>query len=503
MQLLTETYAEKIHGVIGCYDRVIIHGTLQGFHYPEAMTSYLYAHKIRIFDYPQYAKDLRDKVRINAEQIAKQNNVKIEFIAKSHVRKETVIQKILKERGTHPGLVHIISVMEQCPAYKPWHDKTTHRTYIRPTQGKCLHFYFYFIDKHFGLCYLRVPTWAPFRLQFYFNGHSWLANQFKKHNVNYTMADNAFVKIDNFKKAQQLSDNFRAETLHQILDHYAKQFCPIIKELKLSYYWSIMQAEYATDIIFKYQTGLQNIYEQLIRTAIHTVKPDNIATFLGRKLHELYQGELGNNFNVRIEGTRIKHHMGPASIKMYDKFKLMLRIETSINDVSFFKHYRTVEKRNGHPVQKYAQMKKNIYSLFDLQKLLRNSNDRYIEFISSIQDNSAGINNLNKISKSVEENSRNYKGFNFFNEDDLSLLTTIARGEFNISGFKNKLIRKFFAHKTAGQISRILKRLRMHGLIKKATDSYKYYLTHLGRVVIATGLKIKELVIIPQLSVSY
>lgn len=503
MQLLTETYAEKIHGVIGCYDRVIIHGTLQGFHYPEAMTSYLYAHKIRIFDYPQYAKDLRDKVRINAEQIAEQNKVKIEFIAKSHVRKEAVIQKVLKERGTHPGLVHIISVMEQCSAYKPWHDKTTHRTYIRSTQGKCLHFYFYFIDKHFGLCYLRVPTWVPFRLQFYFNGHSWLANQFKKHNVNHTMIDNAFVKIDDFKKAQQLSNNFRAETLHQILDHYAKQFCPIIKELKLSYYWSIMQAEYATDIIFKHQTNLQNIYEQLIRTAIHTVKPDNIATFLGRKLHELYQGELGNNFNVRIEGTRIKHHMGPASIKMYDKFKLILRIETSVNDVSFFKHYRTVEKRNGHPVQKYAQMKKNIYSLFDLQKLLRNSNDRYIQFISSIQDNSAGINNLNKISKSVEENSRNYKGFNFFNEDDLSLLTTIARGEFNINGFKNKLIRKFFADKTAGQISRILKRLRMHGLIKKATDSYKYYLTNLGRVVIATGLKIKELVIIPQLSVSY
>jgi hypothetical protein len=31
---------------------------------------------------------------------------------------------------------------------------------------KCLHYCFYFIDEEFGLCYLRVPTWAPFRLQF-------------------------------------------------------------------------------------------------------------------------------------------------------------------------------------------------------------------------------------------------------------------------------------------------------------------------------------------------
>ena len=46
---------------------------------------------------------------------------------------------------------------------------------MRYKDGKCLHYYFYFIDAEFGLCYLRVPTWAPFRLQFYCNGHNWLA----------------------------------------------------------------------------------------------------------------------------------------------------------------------------------------------------------------------------------------------------------------------------------------------------------------------------------------
>ena len=31
-------------------------------------------------------------------------------------------------------------------------------------------------------------------------------------------------------------------------------------------------------------------------------------------------------------GTRIKHHMGPVSIKMYDKAGIVLRIETTGND---------------------------------------------------------------------------------------------------------------------------------------------------------------------------
>ena len=78
------------------------------------------------------------------------------------------------------------------------------------------------------------------------------------------------------------------------------------------------------------------IYGSLTRTAIHSVKPDNIATFLGKKLTGNYQGEMGNRFHIRIEGTRIKHNMGPVSIKLYDKFGLILRIETTVNDVSFF-----------------------------------------------------------------------------------------------------------------------------------------------------------------------
>ena len=62
----------------------------------------------------------------------------------------------------------------------PWHDKPTGKNYLKPTQGKCLHYYFYVIDDELGLCYLRVPTWAPFGVQFYCNGHSALARTLRR-----------------------------------------------------------------------------------------------------------------------------------------------------------------------------------------------------------------------------------------------------------------------------------------------------------------------------------
>ena len=162
---------------------------------------------------------------------------------------------------------------------------------------------------------------------------------------------------------------------------------------------------------------LAAIYDNLTRTAIHTVKPDNIATFLGRKLQVQYQGEVGNRFNIRIEGTRIKHTMGPVSLKLYDKFGLILRIETTVNDLTFFKHYREVEHRDGCKEIKWASMQKTIYSLSAWRELLEAANRRYLEFLSTVEDPRTGRDKLDKLSQPVQNQGRSYPGFHLFHTD--------------------------------------------------------------------------------------
>ncbi len=464
--------------------------------YSRRMTNYMSQSNIRIFDYPKFAEPFKETIRSNAEQIAKEHGVEIEFIRKVSVRKESIISEKIEKRGNDPGIVHIISAMETCNTYKPWHDKTTGKTFLKPDTSKCLHYYFYFIDEQLGLGYVRVPTWCPFRLQVYINGHNLLASELKQAGIKYTMIDNAFDSLEDAGKAQELSDNISIEKLHRKLDEFAWRFCPVYKDLKLRYHWSVMQTEYATDIVFKKQESLQTIYSELVATAIHTVKPENIATFLGHKLDPRYEGEIGNNYNVRIEGSRIKHTMGTVSIKMYDKFSKILRIETTANNISFFKHFREVVHRDGTTSHAMAPLKKNIYSLSFLADNLKASNRRYLEFISAFDNKEVGRKRLENITSSKSENNRNYKGFNFFNKDDMVVLLAILRGEFNISGFRNKDMQKLLGF-NAGKISRLIKRLRIHGLIKKATNSYKYYLTKIGKETIIMAQKIKELVLVP------
>lgn len=499
-QLLTEKYRDQLDGVLHCYDRIILLGSLQPFCYPQGMTGYLCEHHIRIFDYAQFAQPLTEQIRANAEQLAQTHGLEIEFLRKKTFRKEDRIQAILKQRGTQPGLVHIFSALEVCATYTPWHDKQTHRTSLRPATGKCLHYYFYFIDPELGLCYVRVPTWCPFRLQIYCNGHAWLANQLRTNGIAYELMDNAFVHIADYARANQLAASLDLVRLHAHLDAFAQRFCPVIQSLHLSYSWSLYQVEYATDLVFQRQSDLQAFYPPLVETLIHTVKPENIATFLGRKLHGNYQDDVGNRFNVRWLGTRLKHVMGPVTLKVYDKFGLILRLEVTVNDVSFFQHYRHVEHRNGESETKWAPMKKTLYSLAPLAELLQAANRRYLEFLSAVATPEVGLQRVQRLTETQTENAHGYKGFNPLAEADAALLRLLLRGEFAISGLTARAVHALLPEKSTGQISRLLKRFRVHGLLKKVGRHYKYYLTEFGREVTTLTLKLRELVVIPALA---
>jgi DNA-binding PadR family transcriptional regulator len=87
---------------------------------------------------------------------------------------------------------------------------------------------------------------------------------------------------------------------------------------------------------------------------------------------------------------------------------------------------------------------------------------------------------------------------------DLQALLAVLRGEHHISGLTNRGLQRVLTNKNAGQIGRILKRLRLHGLIRRIGGTYKYYLTRLGQKLLIAALKLKEHLIVPELqAISY
>ena len=135
-QLLTERYRERLVGVLSCYDRIIITGTLPGACYAAGMTSFLYSRGIRIFDYARFAEPLRERIRAAAEAAATSAGAAMQHLNKAHIRKEDVVAAVLKERGDHPGLVHIISAMEACESLPALARQTDGQDVLEARRGQ-------------------------------------------------------------------------------------------------------------------------------------------------------------------------------------------------------------------------------------------------------------------------------------------------------------------------------------------------------------------------------
>jgi hypothetical protein len=497
---LTDRYAANLHGVLSCYDRIIITGTLPGACYAGGMTSFLFSRGIRIFDYARFAEPLRDRIRQRAQEVCEANGARIEHVNKSHIRKEDLVARVLAQRGDAPGLVHVISAMESCQSYQPWLNKANGHVFLRPDTGKCLHYYFYFIDEVLGLCYLRVPTWAPFALQFYCNGHSALACALQRERIEFVQEDNAFVRIADLQRAQALADAFSPDVLHQRIKRYAHWLCPVADVFTQDdWHWSIRQAEYSTDLMFRSRDILVPLYDALSRQAVLAADAPRVAGFLGKKITPQLAQEIGSRLSTRIEGRCIKHYMGAAGVKVYDKFSRVLRVETTVNDVSFFKHHRKVEHKDSAATRELAPLKKTIYSLIDLREVLLGCNHRYLAFLSSLDDPSAGERDLQRLSQPRLGTDPPVKGLNFFATADQSLLRTLQHGEFNIHGWRRAdLVARL--HLPPSVMSRQLRRLRLLGLIKKVTHTYRYYLTRLGRAAIAAACSLTRFNIVPAMA---
>jgi len=183
---------------------------------------------------------------------------------------------------------------------------------------------------------------------------------------------------------------------------------------------------------------------------------------------------------------------------MYDKHGIVLRIETTTNDVSSFKHHQKVEHRQGPATRALAPVKKSIYSLIDLRDILLGCNRRYLAHLSALDDFSAGVRALGRVTRLHEVDGRAVKGINFFEPGDSALLQALQNPRVNIAGIRRGDLLPELRMFSPSRLSRQLRRLLDIGVIKRITGTYRYYLTKAGRAAAAAAGRLKETVIVPE-----
>ncbi len=499
VQSFLQRHADKITGILSCFDRLIIKGYLP-FSYPSGMEGFLRYHDILIKDFPKLAKEQSALLKEHAHQLAKQAGDRPVIPLAHKMRKEDFARQLAQKDGITEGLICVLSVQESCSSFKIAYGQG--RPCLRKSQPRCLVFYFYYLDPEFGLLHIRLPTWFPFTIQVYVNGHEWLARQMIKHKIGFVPHDNAFLKIDNLEKAQQLADQLPRYKWRRFVDALAKRVNPLLKGLLKgdSYYWVTDQAEFATDVLFKSREHLQPLYRRLLEQATLAFSAEDILGFLGKKLSGNLLAEVNTDCKKRQQGYRVKHRYAGNWLKMYDKFGQVLRIEMVINQPRCFKVCRWGTKK-GQRVRDWFNLTKSVSFLGRFAEVSRQATYRYLNALAVVEDPRVSAKVLDRACNPVSFQGRRRRAINPLCKEDQQLFFAVLRGEHIQRGFYARDVAKHLGmgkakdaqekRRRSGRVGRLLQLLRAHGLIQKLNKTRRYRVTERGFAFMSAAVHIR------------
>lgn len=492
-------FTNLIVAVLSCFDRVIFKGYLP-ITDGNALERFVdHVLKIRRCDFMAFAEKQAEAVIAHAKRLAQESDAEYQFLQGFH-RKDKLVDEILRKRAIAEGLICVLCCMECCPSFQLVSAKDRPRLVNKRRQQRVL--YFYFLDPALGLIHIRLTTWFPFTVQVYVNGHSWLAQQMLKRRLGFTMQDNAFTVLDDPKAAQKLADSFAHQNWTKILNGLAKTVNPLMSESwfrGLTYYWVVDQAELATDLIFTSKEALAGLYPRLLNHAALNFSAKEILTFLGRRFHPRFDGEVLTDCQKgRAPGARIKHRMKNNWLKMYDKFGLVLRIETVINNPREFR-VRRLRERQDRLVMVWCPMNKGVSNFYRYSEVALAANERYLEALSVVDDPAPAYCHVEELTEPIVVSGRSHAGFNPANKADVKLFSAVLDGNHLVRGFRNVDIRELLfgvnedveeRRRQSHAVGRKLKRLHARGLIAKVPNTHRWQVSHKGHQILGAVVRL-------------
>lgn len=495
-----QKFAASIVAVLSCFDRVIFKG-----HLPFGGEDHLNSYVDRVLnmkrkDFLPWLEQHSERLVQYAREFAKRHGREYEY-RQGKFSKERFIRGIIHEQRITEGLVAVLCVQEHCRTVGLKYAKNRPRLVFKRRPQRVL--YYYWIDPQFGLMYVRLQTWFPYTIQVYVNGHDWLARQMLRRGLGFVQQDNAFTQLDDPVQAQRIADRFAGLPWVKQLTRWARHVNPLLCRggwlAGMNYYWVTEQAEYATDILFSSREKLRELYPRLLDHALVNFSARDLLTFLGRKLHGNFQGEvLTDCKKQRHPGARVKHRVKDNWLKMYDKFGLILRVETVINQPREFR-VRRRRMRQGRQQMVWCPMNKGVSNLRSYQQQARAANDRYLNALSVVENPLTAYKHVAHLSESKVHRGRRYAGFNPARRKDIQLFQAVMSGAHQMRGFYNAQIREALwgptndrHHRTrqANAVSRLLKRLHVRGLVAKIPRTRRWRVTHTGQQVLGAILQL-------------
>jgi hypothetical protein len=489
--------------VLSGFDRLRFAGESRLLNHGRGVQSYLWQQQILFKNFPAHALHLTQALRQRTEALAHEQDVPLLPLNSPATDKEATALQLAQRHPGRVGRIAVLSCVESCATYRL---RKNARGLIEPRKevAKCLYYYHYFQHPDLGLCYIRIQSWFPFSVRVGLNGREWLAQQLGQHGCACQRLGNLVWRVQDPALAQALLDAQVRTDWPALLQALVEPVHPLWDYLhttaRAPYYWMTEQSEWATDIVFRDPAVLAAWYPRWLRHGITALSCRDALQYLGKAVPPASYGgccqEAKIDLRARPEGTRLKFWYGSNSLKLYDKEAPVagtLRLETTINDPTGYRVYRTKEGAPAGAAKSWQQLRKGVADLGRRAEVSQASNQRLAESLASVAETTPLGQLLEPLSKPVRDAAgRRQRALNPTAGADGELLRGLAHGEFLLNGFRNRDLRRGLCPATtdprvrrqqAAAMTRKLALLRAHGLIVKVQKTHRYRLSAMGQRV--------------------
>jgi hypothetical protein len=504
MDAFIQQHQQDVIGVLSGFDRMRFRGTLRAIAYGSGVDRFLGTSGVRYKQYKEFVLGLSERMVAHAREVAQKAGRPFEYVPSRHEDKQARAQAIAERDGIDEGLVCVLRSLESCRSFRICRDGKGGFGF-RCGQRQCLYLYYYYLDREFGLMHVRVCSWLPFGIQVCLNGREYLARRMSKGGIGYEQRDNCFTRIDDLPRAQAMLKDLEKRKWERFLNTLARRVNPLLsKDSGLAlppYYWSLSESEYATDVMFRSASALAKLYPTLVDHAIRRFDSKEVLRFLGRRTNCRFHGEIASSCLERTEGVRVKHWLQENSIKMYDKQGSVLRIETTINNARRFLCLR-MTVRKGVRGLRWIPMRHAVADLGRRVEISRAANERYLEALAVVTIPSPARTFLDAVSRSVTQGQRSYRPLHPVSPSEAAMFAAVLRGPYLLKGFTNRDLREHLepgvirdpqeCRRASGRMTRRLRLLRAHGLIRKVSGTHYYRVTRRGHTIMTAALKLRD-----------
>jgi hypothetical protein len=510
MKSFLQRFGSVVLGVLHGFDRLRLRGSKRQLCNARGAAKFLSYVGVLLKDYKCYAKQTTLTLCKAIETEAKRAGL-YQYLNNSQESKEEVALRLAAEHQCQEGLIAVLGCVEPCQIVQVRGDRQSEMLKVKIETGKCLHYYHYYLDRDYGLRYTRLQSWFPFTMHVGLNGRDWLACQMAKAGLAYQKKDNCFTWIEDWEAAQRLLEQQLTTPWASLLDRWADESHPWLSQIGadvVPYYWSVQEGEYATDIAFRSPEDLQRLYPQWVHYATELLQSGDILRFLGYRVTKAGRrrgglpGEVVTTIKELVEGTRVKHRVAQNSVKMYDKFGQVLRLENLVINVCTFKVFRRREGDSEGPLE-YLRLRKGVADIHRRAEVGQKINERYAAALATVEDKTPLSELAEDLGRPTTWKGRRVRALNPLAPADVELLEAINRGEWLLNGFRNRDLRGLLfadaaeatpqeAKRQAAKVTRLLRLLRAHGMITKVPKTHRYQVSASGRQKVAALLAARQ-----------